>query len=550
MPLPIVCRLPLMRIMAKSNFFNFFSQLALPGQAANIWPLPAGIHPDDQKTLSNQTPIQSIPLPKVLILPLKQHIGQAAVPEVAVGEIVGKGQRLATASGYISAHVHAPTSGKIIAIEDRPVPHPSGLTAPCLVLEPDREDRWQTALQFCCQWQTQPPSLLRQRIRDAGIVGLGGAAFPTSVKVNASNPLHTVIINAAECEPYITCDDRFLQEHPDAVLLGIAVLQRLLQPQQFLLGIETNKPQALQALRQAFKSKEFSHLPLKIKVVPTVYPAGGEKQLIYQLTGKEVPSGRHASSLGVIGLNVATVAAIAEAVLWQKPLLSRVVTVSGAVQRPGNFQVLLGTPFAEVIAAAGGALPGRQRVIMGGPLNGFAVESMAVPVVKGTNCVLLLPEQAAAPELPCIRCGACMEVCPAKLLPQQLYWHSRARDLEAATENRLFDCIECGACAYVCPSHIPLVQYYRAAKQEVSQQYRDKQQAQVAKARFEFRKERLAQEKAEREAKLAAKRRTLEEQQASDEAKQQAIQEALARVRAKKAEQATVKSEAGDGDVA
>jgi electron transport complex protein RnfC len=515
-----------------------------------VWPLPGGIHPDDQKTLSNQTPIQSLPLPKIFILPLKQHIGQAAVPEVSVGESVGKGQRLASASGYISAHVHAPTSGKIIAMEDRAVPHPSGLLAPCLVLEADGEERWQQPPQFCQFWESQPPSVLRQRIRDAGIVGLGGAAFPTSVKVNASSPIHTVMVNAAECEPYITCDDRFLREQPEALLRGMAVLQKLLQPQQFLLGIEDNKPEALAALRQAFASAEFSHLPLKIQVVPTVYPAGGEKQLIYQLTGKEVPSGQHASSLGILGLNVATVAAIAEAVLWQKPLLSRVVTVSGAVKQPGNFEVLLGTPFAEVIAAAGGALPGQQRVIMGGPLNGFAVESTAVPVVKGTNCILLLPEKSAAPELPCIRCGACMEVCPAKLLPQQLYWHARARDLEAAKENRLFDCIECGACAYVCPSHIPLVQYYRAAKQELTQQYRDKQQAQVAKARFEFRSARLAQEKAEREAKLAAKRRTLEEQQATDTEKQQAIQEALARVRAKKMQQATVKPESGDGDAA
>lgn len=503
-----------------------------------IWKFHGGVHPEQKKDLSNQSPIQKAGIPEKLILPLQQHIGEINKPIVKLGDKVLKGQMIAHTNAYISAPIHAPTSGTIIAIEEMAIAHPSGLTAPCIVLQPDFEDKWMD-LPATEDFYTLSKDEIRQRIRNAGIVGLGGATFPTSVKVNVGNercPVHTIILNGAECEPYITCDDKFMQEHAEDILKGLEILKYLVTPAHCIIGLEDNKPEAYQSLIKA-KEKFCPDLKVDIVSIPTVYPTGGEKQLIKILTNKEVPSGRHACEIGIIGLNVASVAAIYYAIQLNKPLISRIVTVTGEnIKNPGNFETLIGTPFKYLIEKAGGYKENiDNNIIMGGPMMGFTVANDEVPIVKGTNCILVKKQEKPKLAMPCIRCAACVEVCPANLLPQQLYWYSKAKDVEKAKEYNLFDCIECGCCAYVCPSNIPLVQYYRAAKTDIAYQEREKQKADIAKLRHDYREARLAEEKRLKEERLKAKRAAV--QQNTEDDKQAAIQAALERVKAKKAKE-------------
>ncbi|HCR80716.1 MAG TPA: electron transport complex subunit RsxC, partial [Alcanivorax sp.] len=343
-------------------------------------------------------------------------------------------------------------------------------------------------------------------LRDAGVAGLGGAGFPTSVKVNLGDHqrVEQLIINAVECEPYITADDRLMRERADEIVLGIQILQYLLNPHDTLIGIEDNKPEAIAALRAACADSD-----VEVRVVPTKYPSGGEKQLIQLLTGKEVPSGSIPAQCGVVCQNVGTAWAVKRAVHDGEPLLSRITTVTGdAVARPGNYEVWLGTPVADLLHHAGVDKERLGRLVMGGPMMGFTLHDPSVPVVKTSNCVIAasaeeLPEPP--PEQACIRCGACAEVCPANLLPQQLYWYAKTDDFERAQHHNLMDCIECGACAYVCPSHIPLVQYYRYAKGEIRTQTAEQIKADRARERFEARQARLEREQAEKEARRRAR---------------------------------------------
>lgn len=464
-----------------------------------------GIHPPENKTQSNRQPIRTIPLPSQLVLPLGMHAGAAAKAIVDVGERVLKGQKIADANGVVSAPVHAPTSGKVIAIGLRPVQHPSGLDAPCIVIEPDGRDEW-------CErhplphWQECSPSTLIARIREAGIAGLGGAGFPTAVKVNLKEGtrIEQLLINGVECEPYITADDRLMRERADEIVRGIRILQHLVKPAQTLVGIEDNKPEAIAAMRAACAGTD-----IRIVVVPTKYPSGGEKQLIQLLTGKEVPSGGIPAQIGVVCQNVGTALAIHRAIELGEPLISRITTLTGnALKEPGNVEVLIGTPVSHLLACAGVDSARVARLVMGGPMMGFALHTPQVPVVKTSNCIIAatateMPEPA--PEQPCIRCGSCAEVCPADLLPQQLYWYSKNSDLERAQQYHLLDCIECGACAYVCPSNIPLVQYYRFAKGEIREQIAEQQKADKARMRFEARQARLEKEAAEKEARRKAR---------------------------------------------
>jgi electron transport complex protein RnfC len=512
-----------------------------------------GLHLPDHKAESNHRPIGPIPFPPELILPLQQHIGKAAEPVVAVGERVLKGQVIARATDYISAQLHAPTSGTLVAIEPRPVPHPSGLASPCMVIACDGEDRWAELPPPLPHFAGLDPAELRERIRWAGVVGLGGAGFPTSVKANPGpqRTIETLIINGAECEPYITCDDRLMRERPDQIVAGIAVLMHLIGARECLVGIEDNKPEAIAALREALAGAGLARA--RVVVVPSKYPSGGEKQLIYLLTGREVPSQGIPAEIGIVCQNVATTAAIAAAVLEGRPLISRIVTVTGrGVVTPQNFEVPLGTPAAHLIAQAGGYLPSAARLILGGPMMGFAVHDDGVPVTKAANCFLV--EDAADLEgeiqpRACIRCGACAEVCPVSLLPQQIYWHARSKDLDKSQDYHLFDCIECGCCAYVCPSRIPLVQYYRYAKTEIWAQERDKRKADLARRRHEARITRLERLEAERKARLRKKRQALETpgpgQSGEQDPKKAAIQAAMQRVAAKKAAQAATADGAG-----
>ncbi|HBP69185.1 MAG TPA: electron transport complex subunit RsxC [Alcanivorax sp.] len=473
--------------------------------ARRCYDFPGGVHPAEHKTVSNRTPIAPGPRPAQLVLPLNMHLGAPARPIVAVGDRVLKGQMLAEPAGAVSAALHAPTSGTVVALGPRPIQHPSGMDALCIVLEPDGEDRWAERRPVADHTRLGPGKLIAL-LRDAGVAGLGGAGFPTSVKVNLGDHqrVEQLIINAVECEPYITADDRLMRERADEIVLGIQILQYLLNPHDTLIGIEDNKPEAIAALRAACADSD-----VEVRVVPTKYPSGGEKQLIQLLTGKEVPSGSIPAQCGVVCQNVGTAWAVKRAVHDGEPLLSRITTVTGdAVARPGNYEVWLGTPVADLLHHAGVDKERLGRLVMGGPMMGFTLHDPSVPVVKTSNCVIAasaeeLPEPP--PEQACIRCGACAEVCPANLLPQQLYWYAKTDDFERAQHHNLMDCIECGACAYVCPSHIPLVQYYRYAKGEIRTQTAEQIKADRARERFEARQARLEREQAEKEARRRAR---------------------------------------------
>ncbi|PTU76034.1 electron transport complex subunit RsxC [Pseudomonas indoloxydans] len=470
-----------------------------------IWDIPGGIHPAERKELSNRTPIQQAPLPKRLVLPLGQHIGTVAEPCVVVGERVLKGQKIAEANGFVSAPLHAPTSGTVSFIGPQPYPHVSGMLAPAIVIDSDGLDEW-VELTSHADYRHMESAELLALIREAGISGLGGAGFPTAVKLTArpTQKIHTLIINGTECEPYITADDLLMRERADELVAGIEILAHLIQPQQVLIGIEDNKPEAIAAMRAACAGHDY-----QVRVFPTKYPSGGEKQLIQILTGVEVPSGGLPADIGILCQNVGTCVAIHDAVLLGKPLISRITTLTGeALARPGNVEALIGTPVGELLAFAGLDTSKLNRLIMGGPMMGFTLPSLDVPLIKSSNC--LLASTAAElppppPAMPCIRCGECAEACPASLLPQQLHFFALGQEHEQLKAHNLFDCIECGACAYVCPSSIPLVQYYRAAKAEIRELEQKQLKAEHSKQRFEQRQERLRRAEEQKEAERKAR---------------------------------------------
>lgn len=475
--------------------------------AVKIFDFHGGIHPEENKQQTCHKGIKTASLPDEFIIPLQQHIGATAKAIVNVGDKVLKGQLIAEANGFVSAHVHAPTSGTIKAIEKRPVQHPSGLEGLCIVLESDHEDSW-CQLNACEDFTKLSREQILEKIREAGISGMGGAGFPSSVKLNAkAEKISTLIVNSVECEPYITADDVLIRDSAQEILKGIEIVNQLFSPVEILIGIEDNKPEAIQAYENAIEASPMKHL--KLAVVPTKYPSGGEKQLIELLTGKEVPAGGLPSDLGIICHNTGTLFAIYEAVVFGIPLIQRVTTLTGnALKDPRNYWTLIGTPFRHLLEQSQVQWNLLSQLIMGGPMMGFAVHDPEVPLVKTTNCILAAAAGELIPpefEQPCIRCGSCAEVCPANLLPQQLYWYSKAKELEKAQDYHLSDCIECGACSYVCPSNIPLVQYFRFAKGESRNKQMELKKAELSRERFEARKERLEREEQEREAKRLAK---------------------------------------------
>ncbi|MBB6341235.1 electron transport complex protein RnfC [Pseudomonas fluvialis] len=478
---------------------------ALIDHAQQIWDIPGGIHPAECKTLSNGSPIQQAPLPRQLIVPLNQHIGAAAEPCVAVGDRVLKGQLIAKANGFVSVAVHAPTSGLVSFIGPQPYPHVSGLPAPAIVIDSDGQDQW-SDLAPCPDYRQLDSAALLAKIRDAGINGLGGAGFPTAVKLKAraAQKIHTLVINGTECEPYITADDLLMREYAAELVSGIDILVQLIQPDEVLIGIEDNKPEAIAAVRAALTERSYT-----LKVFPTKYPSGGEKQLIQILTGREIPSGGLPADIGIVCQNVGTCVAIHDAVVHGKPLIERITTLTGeALARPGNVRALIGTPVGELLAFAGLDERKLNRLIMGGPMMGFTLPSLDVPLIKTSNCLLASTRQelhAPPPAMPCIRCGDCAEACPASLLPQQLHFFALGQQHDQLKAHNLFDCIECGACAYVCPSSIPLVQYYRAAKAEIRELEQKQQKAEHSKQRFEWRQERLRRAEEQKEAERIAR---------------------------------------------
>jgi electron transport complex protein RnfC len=482
-----------------------------------LWKFHGGVHLPEEKELSNQKPVVDATLPKRLVIPLGQHIGAPSRPCVKVGDRVLKGQMLGEPQGYVSAPVHASSSGVVVAITAHAMPHPSGLPALCVIIDTDGEDAWTPDLpEPVADFQQLDADSLRARVRMAGIVGLGGASFPSSVKLSPGKdqPIDTLVLNGAECEPYITCDDMLMRERAEDIVTGARIILHLLGAERCLIGIEDNKPEAIAAMRAAVAEQQ-ARTParLEVLVIPTLYPSGGEKQLIRILTGKEVPTHGIPAQIGVVCQNVGTVAAVADAVLRGQPLIERFVTLSGrGIARPGNFRVRVGTLASELVAASGGYNGELAKLVAGGPMMGVNLRDDAVPITKATNCILALtPAESPdpGPALPCIRCGQCADACPVNLLPQQLYWHARAKDLDKVQDYNLFDCIECGCCAHVCPAHIPLVQYYRYAKNESWAREREKQAAERAKQRHEARAARLERQERERKAKLRKKKEAI-----------------------------------------
>jgi electron transport complex protein RnfC len=509
-----------------------------------------GLKLEGHKQLSTRTPIASLPAQPRYIIPLLQHIGKAGEIVVRVGERVLKGQMLAQPRHLMSAPIHSPVSGTVHDIGDYPVPHPSGLNASCIVIDNDFKDEWVTRTAIGDEAYQMTPSVLRRMIRDAGIVGLGGAGFPTSVKQTEID-IKTLIINGVECEPYITCDDMLMRERAREIVSGSEIIGHIIKAREIIIAIEDNKPEAIAAMQAAIAADITSYF--RVQVVPTIYPSGGEKQLIKVVLDKEVPINGLPNDIGVLCQNVGTAYAIYRKIYHDEPLISRVVTITGhGVQQPQNLEVAIGTPIQACIDFCGGYQEQYGPIIMGGPMMGFALQSAELPIIKVTNCLLassnadptVLPKTAS--HLPCIRCGRCVDVCPANLLPQQLYWYAGARNFEHLVEYHLFDCIECGCCAYVCPSQIPLVQYYRSAKSEIWEQERQRKQADIARQRHEAHQARLEKQKLEREEKLRLKREALKARPAAAPpaadntiaaAKAAAIAAAMARVEAKKKQQ-------------
>ena len=461
-----------------------------------------GIKPETHKSPSLGQPIGQAPLVPRYVVPLHQSIGGTPEPLVVPGQRVLKGQKIGGPDKWISSAVHAPTSGTVLAIEERLAAHPSGLPTLSVVIEADGRNEWIERQPVA--HRNLAPERVRELLRDAGVVGLGGAVFPSHAKLTAarSTPMEELVINGAECEPFMSCDDLLMRERADEIVRGIGVFRDLLDPKRVLIGIEDNKPEAVAAMQAAVErcGESFAVIP-----VPTRYPAGGAKQLIRVLTGKEVPASKRSPEMGVQCFNVATAYTAWRALAHGEPVISRIVTLTGNVETARNWEVPLGTPFADLLPLAR-PLPGTDRYLMGGPMMGFELPGLEAPVVKASNCLIagspaLFPP--LPPEMPCIRCGACAEACPHELQPFELYWFSRAKNFGKAQEYDLFDCIECGCCSYVCPSRIPLVQYFRFAKSEIWAREREKSQSDAAKSRFEFRNEREEREKAEKAERLA-----------------------------------------------
>lgn len=496
--------------------------------ALKLFRIRGGVHPDDRKLLSAKKTIESLPMPPLLHIPLQQHIGAAAMPMVMRGQEVKKGQILARNQGAISAPVHAPTSGRIMGLGSYPAHHASGLSVRTVTLKPDGKDEWIDTITPEADPFILAPDQIAKRVAEAGIVGMGGATFPSAVKLNLRNryTLNTLVINGAECEPYLTCDDRLMQEQSDEVLQGVLLMARALDVKRILFSIENNKPDAIKAMKQAAQS----YPEVSVVGLPTRYPMGSEKHLVQTLTGKETPARGLTADIGVVVHNVATALAVYEALKHGRPLISRVMTVSGsAIKHPKNMRVLIGTPLQQLVDYCGGFTVEPSRLISGGPMMGQPLPSTRVPAVKGSNGLLALSaeETNEAPEMPCIRCSSCVKACPCGLVPLEMASQIRSGGLDNSVNIGLLDCIGCGSCSYVCPSHIPLVQHFNFAKGELASRQRAQHKQGETKRLAEARTVRMeAIKKAKREAMMkrkkemeAKKKREAEQAKANSESR-------------------------------
>lgn len=500
-----------------------------------------GLRLESNKALSTERPLGTMPIAPRLIHPLNQHAGTSSEPIVEIGERVLRGQPLSRPTGFISAPVHAGSSGTVVAIETHAVAHPSGLNALCVVVETDGDDVPYEGYPVVPDFTSMRPIALRARVRDCGVVGLGGAAFPTAVKLNAAGALNALILNGAECEPYISCDDTLLRFRGDDVASGARIMLHALEVNRCLIAVEDDKPAACEAVAAAVA--RLGDPRIEVVRVPAIYPEGGERQLITVLTGEEVPADGLPADIGYLVHNVGTAAWVSRAILKGEALHSRIVTVTGhGVAQPQNLEVRIGTPIADVVAACGGYTEHARHLLMGGAMMGFSLPSDDIPIIKKSNCLVIGTAEDIAPRGParaCIRCGECARSCPAQLLPQQLYWHARADDFDKAEAANLFDCIECGCCDLVCPSHIPLTRYFRYAKSRIWNNERDRIRAERAKRRHDQREARLEEARAAKRRRLAKRTRALESGPASETGRKAAIDEIMQRAAGKK--------DAGDG---
>jgi len=520
--------------------------------------ISGGIHPKEFKSISNKKAIEYLPLANELVIPIPHNLSENQLG-VSVGDSVSIGEKLLSlGSDFFSSQIHAPCDGNITVITDKNIGHPSNLPMPSFVIKTKAvespEKTKMDADASSRHWLNIESIDLVQKIYDSGIVGLGGAVFPTHIKLNSSiNKVKTLIVNGMECEPYITCDDRLLREHSAEILQGALISAKIVGAESILFGIEDNKPQAIRSL--ATEIERHTNHPennlflanIKIIVAKTKYPSGGEKQLIQLLTGLEVPQNKYPVSLGIIVQNIATLYAINDAVNYGNSLTQRLVTITGdLVEEPGNYWVAFGTPLSHIVSTMKIDSEKVSDIILGGPLMGQTVTDLNIPTQKSTNCIIFNANRSASTSIDhteCIRCSECESACPVNLLPQQLYWFAKSEQWEALEQQNIFDCIECGACSYVCPSEIPLVNYYRFAKSEIKHLDSKQAQSEIAKMRFENREKRLARIKAEREEKrrktaearkLAANKSTPNEKQHDPDGKKSAIEAALERVKQKK----------------
>ncbi len=422
-----------------------------------------GIHPDDRKTLSANRATRDAPLLEQYTVIIHQNIGTPPERIVKKGDTVKKGELLAKASGFVSVPLHAPTSGTVTAIDK--CPSPTGVRVPSIEITADGEDQWNSPLEPISDWQNVDSEILRQRVADAGIIGMGGAGFPLHVKLSPTQPVDTLILNGAECEPYLTSDHRLMIEQTEEILRGASILARILGVKDVVIGIEANKPDAIKRF-----SEQADDYNVKVQPLPVNYPQGAEKQLIYALTAREVPIDGLPMAVGCVVQNVASAAAVAAAVLQGHPSIQRIVTVTGEpVVRPGNWCFRLGTPVAKAIELAGGVKTQPAKLLLGGPMMGFAQNSLDVTVMKNTSGILLLPAEHLSQYTsdPCIRCGRCVDCCPMNLLPAVISQAIENERVNLAEQLHVLACIECGSCSYVCPAHRPLNQSFKRAKVEI-----------------------------------------------------------------------------------
>ncbi len=423
-----------------------------------------GIHPDDRKRFTASKEIVIAPIPEKVIIPMRQHIGAPCSPIVKVGDLVKKGQMIGEAQAFVSSPVHASTSGKVVEIAE--YPHPVFGSCTAVVIESDGQDEWLLGLPLQRDWQSLEVTEIKDIIREAGMVGMGGATFPTHIKMAppGEKPIHTFILNGAECEPFLTADHRVMLEQSEEIVTGMQIAMKVLGVNKGYIGIEENKPDAITAMKRACQGIS----SLEVIGLQTKYPQGAEKTLISVICGQEIPSGGLPMDVGVVVQNVGTVVAIANAVEKGIPLIERVTTVTGgAIKEPQNLLLRIGTTFAQAVTLCGGFLQPPVKVIMGGPMMGMAQRTLDVPIIKGTSGVLVLREEDvnSGPERPCIRCGRCVDACPMGLIPSMLSVLSeRGAHVVAKNEYDLLDCVECGSCVYVCPAKRNIVHYVKLSK--------------------------------------------------------------------------------------